>query len=195
MDVIVELRRYLTKPHVRPWALSAPILVLLFCIPLLRPLRDPDPSRISDDEMARLATVQAVAEHRTLAIDGSSMRPARGTVRIGDRLYADQPPTMAVLLAGPYWVMSRLGLTFRNDANTIEFFLTLIGVTIPVAVGAGLIYRMARLFELARWKRAGLAIAVAFASGFVSYGVVLNAHAPAAALVLAAATCLVHVAI
>jgi len=106
MDVIRDFRRYLTKPHVRPWALSAPILVLLFCIPLLRPLRNPDPSQISDDELGRLATVQSMVEHRTLAIDGSSMTPTRGTVRIGDKLYADQPPTLAVLLAGPYWAMS-----------------------------------------------------------------------------------------
>jgi 4-amino-4-deoxy-L-arabinose transferase-like glycosyltransferase len=91
--------------------------------------------------------------------------------------------------------MNRLGFTFGKDANGIAFFLTLIGVTIPVAVGAGMIYRMARLFELPRWKRGALAVAVTFASGFVSYGVVLNSHAPAAALVLAAAACLAHVAL
>src|SRR5829696_4304184 len=172
MDVIHELRHYLTKPHVRPWALFAPILVLLFCIPLLRPLRNPDPSAISDDELARLATVQSLVEHGTLALDASSLAPSRGTVRVGDKLYADQPPTMAVLLAGPYWVMNRLGFTFSKDANGIAFFLTLLGVTIPVAIGAGMVYRMARLFELPRWKRGALAVAVTFASGLVSYGVV-----------------------
>lgn len=195
MDVINEIRRHLTKPYVRPWALLAPVLVLLFCIPLLRPLRNPDPSEISDDELARLATVQALVEHRTLALDHTSIAPSRGTVRVGERLYADQPPTLAVFLAGPYWVMNRLGFTFGKDANGIAFFLTLLGVTIPIAVGAGMIYRMGRLFELARWKRGALAVAVTFATGFVSYGVVLNSHAPAAALVLAAAACLVHVAV
>src|SRR5688572_25525041 len=99
MDVIHEFRRYLTMPHVRPWALSAPILVLLFCIPLLRPLRNPDPSQISDDELGRLATVQALVEHHTLDIDRSSLAPSRGTVRVGEKLYADQPPTLSVLLA------------------------------------------------------------------------------------------------
>src|SRR2546428_299657 len=54
MDVLHSFRRYLTKPHVRPWALSAPILVLLVCLPLLRPLRHPDPRDVSDDELARL---------------------------------------------------------------------------------------------------------------------------------------------
>ena len=40
--------------------MSVPILILLIAIPLLRPLRSPDPRLISDDEQARLATVQAM---------------------------------------------------------------------------------------------------------------------------------------
>ncbi len=194
MDVIHELRAYLTKPHVRPWALAAPILVLLFCLPLLRPIRHPDPSQISDDELARLATVQSLVEHNSLSIDHSIFVPTHGTVRVGDKLYAEQTPTLAILLAGPYWLIHRFGFTFSHNANAIEFFLTLLGVTIPVSIAAGLIYRMGRLFELPRWKRSALAIIVAFASGLVSYAVVLNAHAPAAALVIASAACLAHVA-
>jgi hypothetical protein len=194
MDVIQELRQYLTKPHVRPWALAAPILVLLFCLPLLRPLRHPDPSQISDDELGRLATVQSLVEHNSLSIDHSIFAPAHNTVRIGDKLYAEQSPTLSLLLAGPYWLMHRFGFSFSHNANFVEFFLTLLGVTLPVAIAAGLIYRMGRLFELPRWKRSALAIIVAFASGLVSYAVVLNAHAPAAALIIASAACLAHVA-
>ena len=37
-----------------------------------------------------------------------------------------------------------------------------------------------------------MAIAVSFGSGLISYAVVLNAHAPAAALVMAACACLIH---
>src|ERR671917_487186 len=54
---------------VRPWALLGPVVVLIIALPLLRPLRHPDPRAISDDETARLATVQAVVDHGTLAID------------------------------------------------------------------------------------------------------------------------------
>ena len=195
MDVIRDLRNYLTQPHVRPWGLAPPILVLLFCLPLLRPLRHPDPGQISDDELARLATVQSIVEHHSLSIDQSSFIPPHGTTRIGHKLYADQPLTMALLLSGPYWVMHRFGYTLGENINLVEFFLTLFGVTIPVALAAGFIYRMGRLFELPRWKRTALALIVAFASGLVSYGVVLNAHAPAAALVIASTACLAHVAL
>src|SRR3954447_25577051 len=112
MDVLHSFRRYLTKPHVRPWALSSPILVLLVCLPLLRPLRHPDPREISDDELGRLATVQSLVEHQTLAINGSPFLPTSGTIRKDAKVYSAQPPTMSVLLAGPYWIMRRFGLTF-----------------------------------------------------------------------------------
>jgi MFS family permease len=195
MDVLQQFRRYLTKPHVRPWAMLAPILVLVVCLPLLRPLRHPDPREVSNDELARLATVESLVERRTLAIDDATFLPTAGTFRRGESVYSEQPPALAVLLAGPYWIMQRFGLTFDNNPALVAYLLTLIGATIPVAMAAGLIYRMSRLFELPRRRRSLLAAVVVFGSGLVSYGVVLNAHAPAAALVLAAAAAIVHVAI
>ena len=196
MDLLRDIRQYLTKPHVRPWALSSPILVLLICLPLLRPLRHPDPRDVSTDETARLATVQALVEHGTLAIDDTLKRPPGQTIRGFDgKRYSDQPPVMAVLLSGSYWAMHRQGLTLDENPILVPYLLTIIAVTLPVAGAAGLVYRMGRLFELKRPIRAGLGAAVVLASGLVSYGVVLNAHAPAAVLVMCASACFVHLAI
>ena len=190
------LRRYRSRRLVRPWALSVPVVVLLIALPLLRPLRHPDPQAISDDELARLATVQAVVEHRTLAIDDTAFGAAtEAKVRRHGRMYANQPPTMSVLLAGPYWLLHRFGHSFATNPNWVMYVLTIVGTTLPVAFAGGLVYRMGRLFELERPWRAGLALAVVLGSGFISYATVLNAHAPAAALVLASAACLVHVTI
>ena len=189
------LRRYRNRRHVRPWALSAPVVVLLIALPLLRPLRHPDPGHVSDDEMARLATVQALVEHKTLAIDDTAFTETTAKVRRNGRLYSNQPPTMALLLAGPYWALHRLGHTFAADPNFVAYLLTVLGTTLPVAGAAGLTYRMGRLFELHRPWRAGLALAVVLGSGLISYATVLNAHAPAAALVMASAACLIHVTI
>jgi hypothetical protein len=75
------------------------------------------------------------------------------------------------------------------------YLLTLIGVTLPVALSAGLMYRMGRVFELRRPWRATLGLVAVLASGLVSYATVLNPHAPAAALVLCSAACLIHVSI
>src|SRR5688500_9076948 len=195
MDALHQFRLYLTRPHVRPWALSAPILVLLVCLPLLRPLRHPDPRVVSDDELARLATIESLVERRTLDITDAAFKPASGTVPVGDKVFTRQPPTLSVLLAGPYSLMRWLGLTLDENPALVAYLLTRVGVTIPVAAAAGLIHRMGRLFELRRPRRALLATAVVFGSGLVSYGVVLNAHAPAAALVLGAVACVIHVAI
>src|SRR6185436_2728515 len=196
MDVLHSFRRYLTKPHIRPWALSSPILVLLVCLPLLRPLRHPDPRDISDDELGRLATVQSLVERRSLAIEASEFLPPKTeTIRRGPHVFSDQPPALSVLLAGPYWVMQRCGLTFGTNPSLVAYLLTLLGATIPAAAAAGMIYRMGRLFELPRKKRALLGAVVAFGGGLVSYGTVLNPHAPAAALLLGACACIIHVAI
>src|SRR5205814_7948625 len=115
MEVLTQFRRYLTKPHMRPWALSAPILVLLICLPLLRPLRHPDPRLISNEELNRLATIESVAERRTLAIESSTFTPSAGTMQKGRHTYSQQPPALSVLLAGPYWVMKRLGVGFGTN--------------------------------------------------------------------------------
>jgi 4-amino-4-deoxy-L-arabinose transferase-like glycosyltransferase len=180
---------------VRPWALLGPIVVLVLTLPLLRPLRHPDPLGISDEELARLATVQAIVEHKTLAIDGTDFAGTRLWVRREGRTYSDQPPVMSALLAPSYWVMRHAGIDFAKRPDLAMYLLTVLGVTLPVALSSGLMYRMGRLFELRRPWRATLGLVAVLASGLVSYATVLNPHAPAAAFVLCSAACLIHVSI
>ena len=180
---------------VRPWALLGPVVVLIIALPLLRPLRHPDPTAVSDEELARLATVQAMVEHGTLAIDDTDFLDTRMKVRRGGHYYSDQPPVMAALLAPSYWAMRRAGVDFAERPDFTIYLLTVLGVTLPVAASAGLLYRMGRLFELRRPWRATLGLVAVLASGLVSYATVLNSHAPAAALVLCAAASLIHVSI
>lgn len=189
-------RWFRKRPLVRPWALSAPIFVLLICLPLMRPLRHPVADTISDDEQGRLATIQAIVEHHTLQIQQSSFA-TRDTIMVKGRdgqphWYSDQAPVMAALLSGPYWVMHHAGLSFEREPVITEYLLTLFGVTLPIAFAAGLLYRMARIFELPRPARAGLALAVVVGSGWISYGTVLSSGAAAAALVVMGAAALVQ---
>ena len=192
-------RWFRRKPLVRPWALAAPIVVLLVCLPLMRPLRHPDPSLVSDDEQSRLATIQAIVEHHTLAVERTIFFATRDVIRVerkdGVHWYSDQSPVMSALLSGPYWVMHRYGLTFERNPVLAEYLLTLLGVTLPIAFAAGLLYRMARMFELRRPYRAALAVAVVIGSGWISYATVLSAGAASAALVIMSAACLVQAAL
>lgn len=194
MQSLINFLTLRSDRMVRPWALAAPIIVLLVSIPLIGPLRHPDLAGISDEEQARLCTVQAIVEHHTLAIDRTLFAATtRDKINIGGRLYSDQPPMMAALLSAPYWAMQHFGLRLEQNPVAVIFLLTLIGVTIPVALAAGFIYKMGRIFELRRPWRAGLALVAVLGSGLISYSTVLDAHAPAAALLLAACACLVQV--
>jgi hypothetical protein len=179
--------------------LATPVLVLVVALPLLRPLRHPGANSVSDDEAARLATIAAVAEHHRLSLEGLDLGPGvplpgTGLVRSHDHIFSSQPPVLAVILAGPYWVLGKFHLTLRNSPVLAPYLLTLIGVTLPVVGVAGLIYKMSRTFELRREIRCALAAVVVFGGGLISYGVALNAHAPAATLVLASAACLIYLA-
>src|SRR5262249_49954822 len=154
--------------------LAGPIVVLLVSLPLLRPLRHP--GEMSDDEAARLQTVRALVEYHTMALapDDIANHPMSNVVFANQKVYIDQPPVFAFLLAGPYWVLHAFGTSFHDNPALVPYFLTLIGVTIPVAGAAGMIYRMGRLFELPRRWRTALGVTVVFGSGLISYAVVLN---------------------
>lgn len=212
MTAILDYFRLLgSRQVVRPWALAAPVILLLIALPLLRPLRSPgDPSL---QELSRLATVQALVEHDSLAIndteffaalrrgEGSDEDPAHiasadavpGTIHVGPRYYSDRPPVLSYLLSAAYWVLYRLGWEFKHNRTLVTYILTMLASTIPAAFGAGLVYRMSRIFELRRPWRAALSLAVGLASGLISYATVLNPHVPAAALLLGTAACLLHV--
>ncbi len=193
--ILQYLRTLPQRQMVRPWALAVPILVLLIAAPLLRPLRHPMPAQISRDEVTRLATIQAIVEHGTIDLEraGVTVTPYGFAVQETDGIR--QPPMLAALLAPTYWVLHRAGTTMDQNPHLVAYLLTLLGVTIPVALAAGLVYRMGRLFELKRHVRTALAGLAVFGSGLISYATVLNAHAPAATLVLAGAACLIHIAV
>jgi len=110
-------------------------------------------------------------------------------------VYASRPPLFAVMLAGPTWAVVKLmGLDEGGSDAVLIYLVTLIGVTIPTAIGASMLYRTARLFELPRAWRSILALTCVMGSGWISYATVLNPHAPAAACMTASVTIIMFVA-
>src|SRR6266700_1161386 len=110
-------RRMGSRQVVRPWALAAPVAVLLIALPLLRPLRAPLDA--SENELSRLAAIEALVERDGLAINDTrsfaDLRQSeakrekrmtlwtpgdavRGTIIVGSKYYSDKPPVIAYLI-------------------------------------------------------------------------------------------------
>lgn len=176
----------------RPWALLTPILVFMVALPLLRPLRAP--GMPAQGEALLLDTVRAISTTGGMALDHAKWEGKPGTVISKRGVIADRPPVFAVLLAPTAWSMQKLGYKFDSDADVIAYVLTLVGTTIPVAIGGATIYRMGRLFELTRPRRALLALLVTFGGGWISYATVLNPHATAASALVCSTACLLYLA-
>ena len=134
-----------------------------------------------------LEAARAVLRDGTLAIDPKRLLPDDPVlVRADGRTFAQDPPAYDVALAGVGWAVERVGVS--SDANPVLFpyLLTLFASAVPTAVAGGLLYRTGRWFELDRGWRFVLALAGVLATGWASYATVLQPHAPATALVVAA---------
>ncbi len=169
------------KPWVRPWALAGPIALLVFCLPLLRPLQHP--AELPLEEARLVDMVRQNLSGRLYIAD---------TPPISSASLTEPSPTFALVLTGPAWLMQTMGFDFDNNATLMAYMLIAIGVTLPVALSAGLIYRMGRLFELNRPQRAALGVLCVTASGLVSYATTLSAHALSAAVLIGSAYCVMY---
>ena len=160
------------------------MIVLMLLAPLLRPLRSPGVATAR--ERATLEAVRAVLHDKTLALNAASLGPGAAVLRVGDRAFSQDPPVFDVALAGVGWAIERGGVRADVNPNFFAYLLTLFAVALPTAVAGGLVYRTARVFELPRTWRFGLALSCVLATGWLSYATVLLPHAPAAAGVMAA---------
>ena len=140
-------------------------------------------------------TVQALVERHTLAIDQSMFADNPAAVEYQGHRYSPYPPMLAALIAPTYWVLLKQGLYFNDDLVLVQYLLTLIYSTVPLAICVGMVYRLARMFDMRRPLRLLLALSAVVGAGLVSYGVILNYHVPAAALLLFAVACISHLAV
>jgi len=180
-----------TRPLVRPWALAGPIVVLLICLPLLRPLWSP--GVMSGREAAVLDTAHNLLQHRGFALDPAHGYPPEAVVTVNGKLLARDPTAFTAAVATLAWLWGKAGVTFENNPHLLDYMLTMLISALPTAFGCGLIYRLGRAFDLTRPWRVGLALACVLASGWISYATVLLPHAMAIFLVVAAVTAFVHV--
>ncbi|HMB67756.1 MAG TPA: hypothetical protein VKU85_00540 [bacterium] len=143
---------------------------------------------LAGNEASRLATVDALVEDRTFAIDGSVFRTV-DCVYANGRTYSDKPPLLSLFLALPYAALSGgLGLSFRNPetAAAAVRLVTILGI-VPFAVGTALLVRR-RLRDRGWGNRAAAALAILSigSTWLLPYATTVSNHVPAAFLLTAA---------
>ncbi len=175
---------------VRPWSIAGPVLVLLLASPLIRPLFSP--ASLTPREAMTLEAVRSVLRHHSLEIDPRRVTQAEAVYFDGQHFFSLDAPVFPVILSGISWLIERGGILIDENAVLHEYLLILFAITLPTAMSCGLIYRMARSFELQRWWRMMIALAAVLATGWFSYAVVLMPQALSAAMVVVAAASVWH---
>jgi hypothetical protein len=150
----------------------------------------------SYNDGSRLATVEALVDHGTLAIDDSifvrpppDARPYNpafaflnrgGTgdkMFVGGRFYSHQPPVPAVLLAGAYALLqAAFGLKASATPNRFCFVLTLVSSGLAYVVAVWCVYRLAAALRLAPLWGVALTASFALATVTAAYARFVNAH-------------------
>lgn len=199
MTLAYTIERFRRRQQVRYWALGLPLLILAITLPMLRPLRLPDASAVSDNERVRLATIEAIALRGSLMPDPKAVEGAANLIEVtgpdGERvILAAQEPMLAVMGAGVYQVLRLFDIRPSPDEVLGAYLLTAVLSALPCAVAAVLLYRIGRLMELGRARRMGVALLAVIGGGLIPYATVLSVQPMAAMLVAASMACVVHVA-
>ncbi|MFN4244304.1 MAG: hypothetical protein ACK4PI_13840 [Tepidisphaerales bacterium] len=194
------LERIARRQTLRLWAIALVLLVLGATLPLLRPLRHPDASAVSDDERVRLATIEAIATRGSLAPDPADVEGCANLIAAAQEdgstlLLGAQEPMLAVLGAGVYQLLRLAGIRPGVDEVLGAYLLTATLSALPAALTTLLLYRLARLLELGRGRRTLLALLCVTGGGLLPYATVLSPQPMAALLITAAVSCVVHAAL
>src|SRR5262245_42244825 len=164
------------------------------------------PYAASDNDSSRLATVEALVDYHTLAIDdtvyvppGSRQAPPdhppflvrkddgwdnekhrTGTldkIRVNGHFYSDKPMLPAVVLVGPYWLMQQLfGLRARERPDLFALAMTLLLSGAPYVAAVAAVARTGRLLGVAPRLNLALTASFAFATVAAAYTRHLNGH-------------------
>ena len=151
-------------------------------------------------EESRLATVQALVEQGTFAIDHTEFSRTGDKVFVNGHFYSDKTPLLSVAAAGVYAVLHNVfGLTLDaaicvpdDDPSacrafgpagtrlTAFYWLTLIGTGAPSALLVALFWKAMRHLGASGRLATGLAVALGLASPIAPYSIVFAGHVPAA---------------
>ena len=183
--------------RLRCWAIFILILVI-FLIPLphtrtadgqLQPVFDGHFLLIKSqsdswNDMARIATVESLAERGTMAIDHSKWGWFTGDkVLLREHFYSTKPPLLSAVGAATYYVLREavrlttgVELTYRKNEDIIYPWVTFTTSVLAFALLMVYFYRALYLVNLSGSHRMWIFWALAIGSLYPAYTTVLNNH-------------------
>jgi hypothetical protein len=144
---------------------------------------------LSSNDRSRWATVRALVEHRTYAIDWVVAEPNWDTIDMVQhldrkgmpRLYSSKPPLLATLLAAPYWFLHRLtGWTLGSHPYEMGRFLLVLVNLLPMMGMFVLVAKLVDRLGTTDWGRMFAMASITFGTFLTTFAVVLNNHLIAA---------------
>lgn len=151
---------------------------------------------LSANDRSRWLTIRSLVERGTFEIEHLVATPGWDTIDavVHDgadgvpHLYSSKPPLLPVLLAGPYWLATKLtGWTLADHPFELGRALMLLYGILPLAVT--ILFTQALVERVGRtdWGRFYGMILICFGTFLSTFSVVLTNHLPAAACVAASA--------
>jgi hypothetical protein len=157
---------------------------------------------LSANDRSRWLTIRSIVEKGSFAIDELVVEPGWDTIdavahpdatgRL--RLYSSKPPLLAVLCAGPYWVLHRVtGWTLGDHSFELGRLLMVLFGLVPLGITILFTCRLVETLGTTDWGRIWSAALAACGTLLTTFAVVLTNHLPAAACVAASAWLLVRI--
>jgi hypothetical protein len=157
---------------------------------------------LSANDRSRWLTIRSLVEKGTFAIDELVVEPGWDTIdavahpdatgRL--RLYSSKPPLLAVLCAGPYWVLHRAtGWTLGDHPFELGRMLMVLFGLVPLGIAILFTCRLVEALGTTDWGRIWAVALAACGTLLTTFAVVLTNHLPAAACVAASAWLLVRI--
>ncbi len=152
---------------------------------------------LSANDRSRWATVRALVDHGTFALDEVIFRDRNQTKRDREwysidmvrhrgpdgveHFYSSKPPLPTVMMAPPYWCLQKLtGATLADRPFYVVRCLLLVANVLPLAVYLGLVFRLIERYGRTDWGRLFVAAGAAYGTFLTTFAVTLNNHVWAA---------------
>lgn len=129
------------------------------------------------NDASRLATVEALVDHRTWAIDDSIFAGTKDKLFIDGRYYSDKSPVPALYLGGVYQVYRWLGgAAAADDSARFVWLMTLASAGLAYLIAVMAIFLLGRLLGLPPGDRLFLTASFALATVAPVYAQYVNNH-------------------